>query len=157
MQSIRWQMVMEPQGEYPESPKLTGPEVVARLMKEHGHATADRERFVVYLLDTKNQIIASDLVSIGILNAALIHPREVFKAAVESLTQEVFRKGVGSSAASIIVAHNHPSGDVTPSLEDKTVAKRLSEAGAILGIPLVDFLIVNPTGGFYSFKNEGII
>lgn len=145
MRSIRWQMVMEPQGEYPEPSKLTGPEDVARLMREQGHATADRERFVAYLLDTKNRIIASELVGIGILNAALIHPREVFKAAVVA------------SAAGLIVAHNHPSGDVTPSAEDRTVAKRLGEAGAILGVPLVDFLVVSPLGGFHSFKTDGII
>ncbi|MFA6509960.1 MAG: JAB domain-containing protein [Candidatus Peribacteraceae bacterium] len=145
MKTIRWQMVMEAQGEYPDAPKMTGPADVARLMKEQGHTTADRERFVVYLLNVKHQIIASEMVSMGILDGALIHPREVFKAAIVA------------SAAGLIVAHNHPSGDVTPSGEDKAVARRLREAGTLLGIPLVDFLVVSPLGTFFSFKDDGII
>lgn len=142
MKSIRWQMVMEGSTEYP---KLTGPDDVARMMREQGHATADREHFVVYLLDVKHQIVASELVSVGILDGTMIHPREVFKAAVVA------------SAAGLIVAHNHPSGDVTPSGEDKAAAKRLREAGTLLGIPLVDFLVVGSTGKFCSFKNDGTI
>jgi DNA repair protein RadC len=145
MKTIRWQMVMEAQGDYPDAQKLTGPEDVARLMREQGHATADRERFVVYLLNVKHQIVASELVSVGILDGALIHPREVFKAAIVA------------SAACLIVAHNHPSGDVTPSAEDRAVAKRLREAGTLLGIPVVDFLVIGSTGKFCSFKTDGII
>ncbi len=145
MKSIRWQMVMEAQRDYPDAPKMTGPGDVARLMREQGHATADRERFVVYLLNVKHQIIASEMVSMGTLDGALIHPREVFKAAVVA------------SAAGLIVAHNHPSGDVMPSGEDKAAARRLREAGTLLGIPLVDFLVVSPLGTFFSFKDDGII
>ena len=84
----------------------------------------------MFLLNVKNQIIAKEVISIGILDGSLIHPREVFKAAV------------CAGAASIIVAHNHPSGDTTPSVQDREVTTRLREAGKILGIPLVDHVIV---------------
>ena len=140
MNRIRWQMVRE---EGPETePFKTGQDVGAYLVRQ-GYADRDREAFVVLLLDVKHRVIAEEVVTIGILDGALIHPREVFKAAV------------AGSAAGIIVAHNHPSGDLKPSGQDREVTKRLRDAGKILGIPVVDHVIVGPTGGHFSFREQG--
>lgn len=103
-----------------------------------------KEHFVVFYLDSRNQEIKRDIVSIGSLNASLVHPREVFEPAVRHL------------AAQIIVAHNHPSGDTEPSAEDLAITKRLIDAGKILGIELIDHVIV-ARNGFVSFKEKGII
>lgn len=130
MKTIRWMMVMEGGADAP--PMLrSGPDVF-RLARELELPYKDREHFIVLLLNTKHRMIASETVSVGILNGSLIHPREVFKAAI------------AASAAAIIICHNHPSGDPTPSLEDWTVTKRLREAGDLLGIPLLDHVIVTP-------------
>ncbi len=87
---------------------------------------ADREHLLVLLLDTKNRVTGINTVSVGVLDSSLAHPREVFKAAI-----------LGNAAA-IILAHNHPSGDPTPSQEDKRVTQRLRDAGTTLGIGMLD-------------------
>ena len=92
--------------------------------------TSKKEHFVAFYLDSRNALISREVISIGILNASLVHPREVFEPAI--------RHG----AASIIVAHNHPSGDTTPSNEDYEVTKRLKEAANLLGIHLQSHFIV---------------
>jgi DNA repair protein RadC len=141
MKTIRWQLVMEGNGDYVP---FRSAEDVVRRMKEAGYADRDRECFVVYLLNAKHNVIAEEVVSIGILDGSLLHPREVFKAAV------------AAGAASILVAHNHPSGIADPSEEDKEVSRRLREAGALLGIPLLDHVIVVPGSRcFYSFRESG--
>ena len=89
-----------------------------------------KEHFYALLLDTKNRIIAEELVSVGILDASLIHPREVFKAAISA------------NCRSMILVHNHPSGDCEPSGADKEVTKNLLEVGEILGIDVLDHVIV---------------
>ncbi|MBU0457786.1 MAG: DNA repair protein RadC [Nanoarchaeota archaeon] len=89
-----------------------------------------KENFVSVYLDTKNRIISEETTSVGILNASLIHPREVFHGAIKSL------------ANSVIVLHNHPSGDPCPSKEDLEITKRLVETGKILGIELLDHIII---------------
>jgi DNA repair protein RadC len=140
MSRIRWQMVRE---DGPETfPFKDAGDVVTYLIRQ-GYADRDREAFIVLLLDVKHRVIAEEVVSIGILDGSLIHPREVFKAAV------------AGSAAGIIVAHNHPSGDPKPSGQDAEVTKRLRKAGEILGIPVVDHVIVGPTGGHFSFREGG--
>ncbi|WP_240420333.1 RadC family protein [Paenibacillus periandrae] len=103
----------------------------------------DREHFIVIYLNVKNRVIGRETISIGSLNAAIVHPREVFKAAI--------RRG----AASIICAHNHPSGKPDPSSEDIELTKRLVEAGEIVGIEVLDHIIVGQTT--YSFKENGNI
>lgn len=103
-----------------------------------------KEHFVVFFLDTRNQEIRREVVSIGTLNYSLVHPREVFEPAVKNL------------AASIIVAHNHPSGSLEPSDEDLSLTKRLSQAGRLLGIELLDHVIVTKEG-FMSFKQKGLL
>lgn len=105
---------------------------------------ADREHFAVLLLDTRNRVTGIHNVSVGNLNASLVHPREVFKAAI-----------LGSAAA-LIVAHNHPSGDADPSPEDLTLTHRLKQAGELLGIPVLDHLIIGAPG-FVSLKERGLL
>lgn len=104
-----------------------------------------REIFGAVYLNTKNEPIAHEVVSIGSLNASIIHPREVY------------RRAVLESAASVIVVHNHPSGDLEPSAEDMELTKRLAKAGEILGIELLDHIIVNSRREFYSFSGEGLL
>lgn len=101
-----------------------------------------QEHFVTVFLNTKNQVIHRQTIFIGSLNASIVHPREVFREAVKR------------SAASIICAHNHPSGVPTPSPEDIEVTKRLQEAGYIIGIDLVDHIIIGDHQ-FVSMKEKG--
>jgi DNA repair protein RadC len=102
-----------------------------------------KEHFYVFYLDTQNQEIKRDLISVGTLNESLVHPREVFEPAVQNL------------CAAVIVAHNHPSGLLEPSEQDKKVTKRLKEAGEVLGIALLDHVIVTKEG-YFSFQEEGL-
>ena len=93
----------------------------------------DQEVFVVATLDTKNKITAIQIVTMGTLDASLVHPREAFRLAVFH------------NASSVIVAHNHPSGDPTPSREDFQVTNRLTDAGKVLGIDVLDHIVVGDT------------
>lgn len=102
---------------------------------------SEKEKFVVVLLNTKNQIISSEVVSEGTLNGSVVHPREVFCPAILQ------------HAAAIVVAHNHPSGDPSPSREDREVTFMLKGAGKTLGIPLLDHLIIGD-GTYYSFQEH---
>jgi DNA repair protein RadC len=103
-----------------------------------------KEHFVIFYLDTKNQEITQEIISIGTLNASLVHPREVFEPAVRNL------------AAQIIVAHNHPSGDYTPSDEDISITQKLVESGKILGIEVIDHVIVTKND-FFSFREKELL
>ncbi|OQB44026.1 MAG: hypothetical protein BWY03_00446 [Parcubacteria group bacterium ADurb.Bin159] len=103
-----------------------------------------KENFVVLYLDARNRLIYKETVSIGSLNANLVHPREVFEPAVRNF------------AAQIVLAHNHPSGDPEPSEDDLILTRRLVESGKILGIEVADHIIV-AKDKFFSFKNKGII
>ena len=100
-----------------------------------------KEHFVVFFLDIRNQKIKRQVVSIGTLNASLVHPREVFEEAIRH------------NSAQIIVAHNHPSGDTEPSEEDLQITHRLKKAGEILGIELLDHVIV-AGDGWLSLKES---
>ena len=101
----------------------------------------DREQFVVCGLDAKHRMIGINIVSIGSLSLSIVHPREVFKALILM------------NAAAWLCAHNHPSGEITPSREDLALTKRLREAGELLGITLLDHLILGE--GCYSFADQG--
>lgn len=103
-----------------------------------------REHVIIFLLNTKCLIESEYLVSIGELNSANIHPREVFSTAIRR------------SAAGIIIAHNHPSGDPTPSADDIMATKRLAEVGELVGIKLIDHVVVG-NNKFISLKSEGVI
>lgn len=134
-------MVME-EGLKREEPCSSAKDV-AELLSLSGYANRDREAFIVLLLDVKHHIIAEEVVSVGILDGSLVHPREVFKAAV------------AGGAAGVIIAHNHPSGDPTPSAQDREVTNRIKNAGGVLGIPLVDHVIVAAgTECYYSFRDR---
>lgn len=119
------------------SEAISTPQNGARVLKELiGHA--DRENFAILHLNSRNQITHAHIVAIGTLNGALVHPREVFKAAVLA------------NAGAILVGHNHPSGEVLPSGEDLSIVARLREAGTILGIPVLDAFIVGPCDEFHA-------
>ena len=101
----------------------------------------DREQFIIACLNTKNEPTNISVVSVGTLNKAIVHPREVFKTAILS------------NAASIMAFHNHPSGETTPSQQDIQLTNRLYEAGELLGIKLLDHLIIGD-GTFTSLKEK---
>ena len=103
----------------------------------------DREHFVLLCLNAKNEPTAIHTVSIGSLDASIVHPREVFKVAILS------------NAASVIVGHNHPSGDPSVSREDLNVTKILTQAGELLGIPVLDHIILGQGSAYYSLKERG--
>lgn len=126
-----------------EKPKITSPEDVYRRIYPELREQK-KENFIELCLDTKNYIIKEETISIGTLNANIVHPRDVFKTAIEE------------SAASIIVAHNHPSGDPTPSREDIEITKKLIEAGKIIGIEVLDHIIIGD-GRHLSMKEAGYI
>lgn len=102
------------------------------------------EHFVVLFLNTKNHIIGRETLSIGTLNASLVHPREVFRAAIKR------------SSASIICVHNHPSGDPSPSPEDVSLTRRLIEAGELIGIEVLDHVVIGD-GKYVSLKEQGLL
>ncbi len=105
---------------------------------------ATREQFLVILLNSKNLIIGTEIVSEGTLTNSVVHPREVFQPPILQ------------HAAAICVAHNHPSGDPSPSREDKELTAVLQQAGLTLGIPLLDHLIIGD-GAYYSFQEDGAL
>ncbi|HBE80346.1 MAG TPA: DNA repair protein RadC [Firmicutes bacterium] len=102
----------------------------------------DRENFVVIMLNTKNQIIGINTVAIGMLSSCPVHPREVFKPVILA------------NAAGVILGHNHPSGEPSPSQDDLALTNRLRDAGELLGIPVIDHIIIGDEGRFYSFKEH---
>ena len=106
--------------------------------------TAKKEHFVVLYLNARNQLIYKETISIGTLNTSLVHPREIFEPALRNL------------ASQIIIAHNHPSGDLSPSEEDIKVTKRLFGAGELLGIEVLDHLIIT-NNSHVSLKDKGIV
>lgn len=125
-----------PEGAALRSPQDVFHHFAARLRR------LSQERFLVVLLDGRHRVIGEELVSQGTLTASLVHPREVFRPALRA------------SAAALILVHNHPSGDPTPSAEDRAVTSRLARAGEILGIRVLDHVIVAERG-YVSLCEEG--
>jgi DNA repair protein RadC len=105
----------------------------------------DREEFVALLLDAKHKVVAVHSVAVGSLTMAIVHPREVFKAAIVA------------NASAVIVAHNHPSGDPMPSAEDHELTKRLVAAGKLIGIAVLDHVVIGDEGRMYSFADQGAL
>ena len=122
---------------------ISSPKDAYEMIKEQLEGL-DREQFIIACLNTKNEPTNITMVSVGTLNKAIIHPREVFKTAILS------------NAASIMAFHNHPSGETTPSQQDIQLTKRLYEAGELLGIKLLDHLIIGD-GSFTSLKEKGYL
>ena len=121
---------------------IRGPEDV--LAQVGDLARARREHFVVLLLNARNELQSRETVSIGSLNASIVHPREVFQPAILH------------SAASVVLVHNHPSGDPEPSEEDLTITRRLVEVGDLVGIGVLDHVIV-ATRGTVSFRSRRLL
>ena len=135
---VRISLIREEAGSY--RPTITQSNDVYNLSQDM--MDLDREEFRILLLDTKHHVVAMHTVGIGSLNVTIVHPREVFKAAILA------------NAAAIIALHNHPSGDPTPSPEDHALTKRLYEAGDILGIRLLDHVVIGHNR-FYSLADHG--
>lgn len=120
------------------SPKMIAEYFIPELENEL------KEQFIVVCLNSANKIIRYEVISVGALDSSIVHPREVFKAAIES------------SAKSIILIHNHPSGSTDPSREDKAVTRKLIEGGKLLEINVIDHLII-AEGSYISFVEKGLI
>ncbi len=133
-----------------ESPMITTPEQAAAVLRERARVL-QHEVFWALMLDTKNRLIGEPKqISQGTLNSSLVHPRELFKKAVEH------------SCAAMILAHNHPSGDPTPSSEDIKVTKQLIEAGEVMGIKVLDHIVIghrrhNIETDFLSLRESGLV
>lgn len=126
-----------------ETVTIRSPQDVAALVSEELRYL-QKEHFVCLFLNTKNHVLGQETLSMGSLNASIVHPREVFRAAIKR------------SSASIICIHNHPSGDPTPSPEDIQMTKRLMEAGEIVGIEVLDHVIIGDQR-YVSLKELGLI
>ncbi len=124
------------------APLVRGPEQIYDLTRDI--RAANREHFVGFYLNSRHQVLRRDIISIGSLNASIVHPREVYLPAI------------ALSAASLVLAHNHPSGDPTPSEEDMAITRRLHEAGRLLGIELVDHVVV-ARDAFASFRERRLL
>jgi DNA repair protein RadC len=123
-------------------PLIRGPEQVYEHCRDIRSTT--REHFVAFYLNSRHQILRREVISIGSLNASIVHPREVFRPAIVLC------------AASLVLAHNHPSGDTQPSEEDLAITRRLHEAGRLLGIELVDHVVVADSG-YTSFRERRLL
>lgn len=126
----------------PGRPVISSPADVEGLLRGR-IANLDRENFVAVLLNTKNEVLEVVTVSVGTLSSSLVHPREVFKPAIRA------------SAAGVVLAHNHPSGKVEPSREDREVTRRLCEAAGIIGIEVLDHVILGDES--FSMKEHGML
>lgn len=124
--------------------KITSPDNAATIFRKFLE-DADREHLIVMCLNIKNEPTAIQTVSIGTLNSSHVHPREVYKTAILA------------NSASIILAHNHPSGDPNPSKEDIEITGRLKDAGEIIGIEVMDHIIIGENERFVSFKAKGLL
>lgn len=127
----------------PEPHSISSPADVHRLLGG-SMQDLDREHFVAVLLDTRNQVLDTPTISIGTLASSLVHPREVFKPAIRT------------SAAGVILVHNHPAGHLSPSREDRQVTIRLVEAGRTIGIEVLDHVIVTREG-YASLEELGLL
>jgi DNA repair protein RadC len=123
--------------------RIRGPEDVFKRLGPHLR-DLPHEEFHALLLTTQHAVIREVLVTRGILDASLIHPRELF------------REAIAESAGAVILVHNHPSGDPTPSAEDRAVTKQLAQAGRTVGIPVVDHVVVG-AGRFVSLAEQGVL
>ena len=128
---------------HPAGPyRVRGPDDIHRAFRSL--STCDRERFYAIHLDGQNQVCGVELVSQGTVDASLVAPREVYKAAILS------------NASGLILLHNHPSGSTAPSSEDRSLTRILKEGGQLLGIPVLDHIIIGDNA-YFSFADEGLL
>ena len=116
-------------------------EIMIKILKAESKSDRQKEHFWGIYLNARNVIIKIELISLGILDSCITHPRETFNPAITC------------GAASLIVVHNHPSGETAPSEKDKEVTEKLVKAGEILGIPLLEHLIIIENGDYSSMKS----
>lgn len=141
---IRTRLVREPLPvDFPITGAIRGPSGVFRLMRSL-YGEEPQEVLVVFLLNVRNEVAGMVEVSRGTADSALVHPREVFRAAIVA------------NAAGVIVSHNHPTGDPTPSAEDRAVTRKLAEAGEVIGIRLLDHVVVGSDGWVSILEEEGM-
>ncbi len=119
---------------------ICSPDTVVKIMKEE--ARADRECFWILHLNGGHRVIEKELVSIGVANSSLVHPREVFK------------KAIVNGAKCIITVHNHPGGKADPSYHDLEIWEKLKKSGEILGIEVMDNIILTPSGSYFSENTD---
>jgi len=143
IQIVSIKMVKEKNLEYGDT-QISSPKDCANIFKKF-IGDYDREALVVLTLDTKNKINSITVASLGSVNSSIVHPREIFKTAILS------------NASSIIISHNHPSGNCSPSKEDISITSRLKECGRILGIELLDHIIVGEDNNYISLKEKGLL
>jgi DNA repair protein RadC len=126
-----------------ERPRMTSPRAVAELlMPQYGNRAV--EQFGVVLLDTKHRVLRDAVLSVGTLDASIVHPREIF------------REAVAAGAAAIVLFHNHPSGDPEPSPEDTRLTERLLAAGVLMGINVIDHVILGDAR-YFSYREKGLL
>ena len=133
----------------PERPALSSPQAVANIMREQFRGKKQEELHVL-LLSTRNQLLASSCITVGLLDRSQAHAREIFRSAIEH------------SSAKLILVHNHPSGDPSPSRGDKLITSSLVEAGKVIGIEVVDHIIIGERSemrskDYLSFREQGLI
>lgn len=124
-----------------EAPQVDAPSTVLKLLQPY--ARAEVECFLLITLDGAHRPIAVRGITRGLINHTLVHPREVFRPAILD------------NAVAIIIAHNHPSGNLKPSPDDDDVTKRLVDAGKIIGIVVLDHIIISPDNGYFSYTEHG--
>lgn len=125
-----------------DPPAISGPSDVFILAREIRERR--REHFLVFYLDARHRVQHAEVISIGTLNASIVHPREVYSPAISR------------PAASVVLCHNHPSGETTPSDDDVAITRRLVQAGELLGIPVLDHVVVSRTG-WASFREARLM
>ncbi len=137
---MTYEMVSERKARYPV--KISMSRDAYGALKRY--TVSKQEQFIVLTLNSAHEVISAKIVSLGLLNKTIVHPREVFVKAIKD------------SAAAVIISHNHPSGQLEASEEDKQITKRLVDAGDLIGIPVLDHLIITKKG-YLSFKDKDMI
>jgi DNA repair protein RadC len=142
---VRIQMVRDHSVQWPHEERYSAPKQVADAGRAFLGDT-DREHMLALLIDGKNHIVSITEIAVGSLNQCIVHPREVFKPAILA------------NAAAVILLHNHPTGDCSPSSEDIAITRRLKEAGDVLGIKVIDHVIIGDgTDEYLSFSERGLL
>jgi DNA repair protein RadC len=144
LKTFRVQFVAEP-ALYPTGSPCKASEDAERIARSiYGTLDADKEHFVLLAMNNKNRVNGFKVISTGSLTASLVHPREVWRAALHLC------------AAAVIFVHNHPSGDPAPSPEDQEITRRLKETGDVLGVRVLDHVVLGD-GRYFSFSDRGLL
>lgn len=136
---MRYQIISERSAGY--AVKIKHPQDVVPILKRY--RKQKQEVFIVITLDGAHQVICTRIVSVGLVNRTVVHPREVYAPAISD------------RSVAVILAHNHPSGSLEPSPEDHEVTRRMKDAGEILGITVLDHIILGKGSDYYSFQEQG--